>query len=152
VVLHLTTHLFPFNYAVPGQTQNSLVRFGDLLAAHPRGAELAAALQLPLEAEPQDPAEPRNKFSGRGFRVLNFVADVPVRIDELLPPLDPMADELGSVVFSLVEFQVVDVETARQNEQGDSSHERYKRRQQQQVLRRLSRGLVVPKRKRKRPA
>lgn len=145
VVLHLTRHLFPFNYAVPGQVQNSLVRFGDLLARHPRGPELAAELQLPLDADGQDPAEPRNEFSGRGFRILNFVADVPVRIDELLPPLDPMADELGSVVFALVEFQVVDVETARANEEGDASHERYKRRQLKQVLRRLSRGLVVPK-------
>ena len=145
IVLHLARHLFPFNYVVPDQTQNSLVRFADLLAAHPRGAELAAALQLPVEPGKKDPTEPRNAFSGSGFKVLNFVADVPVRIDELLPPLDPMSDELGSVVFALVEFQVVDVETARQNEQGDSSHERYKRRQQQKVLRRLSRGLVVPK-------
>ena len=35
---HLAEHLFPFNYAVPGQTQNSLVRFADVLKAHPRGA------------------------------------------------------------------------------------------------------------------
>ena len=152
VVLHLTRHLFPFNYAVPGQVQNSLYRFVDLLAAHPRGAELAAELQLPLDAEEGDPAEPRNQFSGRAFRVLNFVADVPVRIDELLPPLDPMADELGSIVFSLVEFQVLDAGTAAQNEQGEASHERYKRRQLKTVLRRLSRGLVVPKKKgRRRP-
>jgi uncharacterized protein (TIGR04552 family) len=153
VVRWLTQHLFPFNYAVPGQTQNSLVRFGDLLAAHPEGERLAGDLQLPLEAERSDPSAPRNEFSGKGFRVLNFVVDVPVRIDELLPPLDPMADELGSVVFSLVEFQVVDAVTAHQNEAGDSSHERYKRRQLQRVLRRLSRGLVVPKRqRRKKPA
>ncbi len=150
VVLHLTRHLFPFNYAVPGQVQNSLFRFSDLLAAHPRGAELAAELQVPLEAEPADPAEPSNHFSGKDFRALNFVADVPVRIDELLPPLDSMADELGSVVFALVEFQVIDAATARQNQQGESSHQRYKRRQLQQVLRRLSRGLVVPKKKRAR--
>jgi uncharacterized protein (TIGR04552 family) len=149
VVLHLTRHLFPINYAVPGQVQNSLFSFGDLLQAHPRGAELAAELQLPLEAEDGDPAEPRNQFSGKEFRVLNFVADVPVRIDELLPPLDPMADELGSVVFALVEFQVIDAGTARQNEQGEASHERYKRRQLKQVLRRLSRGLVVPKKRRR---
>ena len=151
VVWHLTQHLFPFNYAVPGQTQNSLVSFAGLLDRHPGGKEIAAALQLPLEAERSDPSAPRNEFSGRGFRVLNFVVDVPVRVDELLPPLDPMADELGSTVFSLVEFQVVDAAAAKLNEQGDSSHERYKRRQLQRVLRRLSRGLVVPK-GRRRPA
>ena len=58
-----------------------------------------------------------------------------------------MADELGRVVFALVEFQVLDAATARINEVGDSSHDRYKRRQLQRVLRRLSRGLVVPKKK-----
>jgi len=148
VVWWMMQHLFPFNYAVPGQTQNSLVRFADLLGEHPGGEELAARLQLPPDAEKRDPSTPRNEFSGKGFKMLNFVVDLPVRIDELLPPLDPMADELGRVVFALVEFQVVDQETARRNEQGDSSHERYKRRQLKRVLRRLSRGLVVPKRKR----
>jgi uncharacterized protein (TIGR04552 family) len=152
VVWHLTQHLFPFNYAVPGQAQNSLVSFGALLDLHPRGAELATGLQIPVEAEISDPSEPRNEFSGKGFRVLNFVVDIPVRIDELLPPLDPMADELGSVVFSLVEFQVVDAATAKENEAGDSSHEQYKRRQQMRVLRRLSRGLVVPKKKKTKKA
>ena len=154
VELQLSGHthggqIFPFNYAVPGQVQNSLFRFADLLQAHPDGAALSAELQLPLEAEEADPAEPRNEFSGKAFKVLNFVADVPVRIDELLPPLDPMADELGSVVFALVEFQVIDAPTARQNEQGEASHERYKRRQLKTVLRRLSRGLVVPKKRRR---
>jgi len=149
LVWHLAQHLFPFNYTVPGQTQNSLVRFGDLLAAHPAGSRLANELQLPANLERKDPSSPRNEFSGKQFRVLNFVVDLPVRIDDLLPPLDPMADELGCVVFSLVEFQVLDQETARRNEEGDASHDRYKRRQLKRVLRRLSRGLVVPKRKAK---
>jgi uncharacterized protein (TIGR04552 family) len=151
VVHYLARNLFPFNYAVPGQVQNSLLRFAEVLQQHPSGTVLAAELQLPPEAEgKKDPSAPANSFSGHSFRTLNFVVDVPVRIDELLPPLDPMADELGSVVFALVEFQVVDAETARTNETGDASHERYKRRQLQVVLRRLSRGLVVPKRRRPR--
>jgi uncharacterized protein (TIGR04552 family) len=151
VVWHLTQHLFPFNYAVPGQTQNNLVRFADLLSAHPRGAEMASHLQLPANLETDDdPAAFRNEFSGKHFRILNFVVDLPVRIDELLPPLDPMADELGRVVFSLVEFQVVDAEAARKNQEGDASHERYKKRQLKRVLRRLSRGLVVPKKRKSR--
>jgi uncharacterized protein (TIGR04552 family) len=151
VVWHLCQHLFPFNYAVPGQTQNSLVRFKDLLAVHPAGHDVAHKMQLPPDLEKRDPAAPRNEFSGKHFKVLNFVVDLPVRIDDLLRPLDnPMADELGRIVFSLVEFQVLDVETARRNEQGDGSHERYKRRQLKQVLRRLSRGLVVPKARRSR--
>ena len=150
VVWYLAEHLFPFSYAVPGQTQNNLVRFGDVLRSHPRGAEIAGALQLPADLERRDPAEFRNEFSGKGFKVLNFVVDLPVRVDDLLPPQDPMADELGRVVFSLVEFQVVDQATALRNEEGDASHERYKKRQLQRVLRRLSRGLVVPKKRRPR--
>ena len=147
VVWYLIQWLFPFNYAIPGQSQNSLVRFGDLLALHPTGAEIASQLQLPPDLERKDPARPRNEFSGRDYKILNFVVDLPVRIDDLLPPLDPMADELGRVVFALVEFQVVDAATAKRNEAGDSSHERYKKRQLKRVLRRLSRGLVVPKRR-----
>ncbi len=147
VVWYLAEHLFPFNYAVPGQTQNSLVRFTEVLRQHPSGSRFGSQLQLPPDLERRDPSEPRNEFSGKGFRILNFVVDLPVRIDDLLSPLDPMADELGRIVFSLVEFQLVDEATARSNEEGDSSHERYKRRQLKRVLRRLSRGLVVPKRK-----
>lgn len=150
VVWYLTQALFPFNFAVPGQTLNSLVRFADLVASHPDAARIAAALQLPLDLERRhDPAAPRNEFSGRDYKVLNFVVDLPVRIDDLIPPLDPMGEELGRVVFSLVEFQVMDQDTARRNEEGDSSHERYKRRQLKRVLRRLSRGLVVPRKTRK---
>jgi uncharacterized protein (TIGR04552 family) len=71
-------------------------------------------------------------------------------VDEFLPPDRPFADDLGRVVFSLVEFQVVDAATARRNEEGESNHGRYKRRQSRNVLRRLSRGLVVPKRRKRR--
>ena len=148
VVQHLARRLFPYNYAVPGQTQNNLVHFQDLLAEHPRGPEIAAELQLPPDLERRDVGQ-RNTFSAKDYRALNFVVDVPVRIDDLVAPDDPALEELGRVVFSLVEFQVFDRETALRNEQGDSSHDRYKRRQHQEVLRRLSRGLVVPRRRKR---
>ncbi len=146
VVQYLSHHLFPFNYAVPGQTQNNLIHFQDLLAVHPRGPEIAAGMQLPPDLERRDAGGTRNAFSGKDYKALNFVVDVPVRIDDLIAPNDPVIEELGRIVFSLVEFQIFDRETARRNEEGDSSHERYKRRQHQEVLRRLSRGLVVPRR------
>jgi uncharacterized protein (TIGR04552 family) len=149
LVWHLTQALFPFSWVVPGQTQNSLVRFREVVGAHPRAERVAAELQAPLDVEARD-GRPPNAFTDPGYRVLNFVVDVPVRIDEFLPPGAPTED-LGRIVFSLVEFQVLDAETARRNEQGATAHERYKRRQLKQVLRRLSRGLVVPKRKARRP-
>ncbi len=146
ILLHLTRTLFPLNYVVPGQTDNSLVRFRDLVSRHPAAAALTPELQAPLGIEARD-RRPRNDYSGKEYRVLNFVVDLPVRVDELLPPDGRLAEDLGRVVFSQVEFQIVDAATARRNETGESSHERYKRRQSKIVLRRLSRGLVVPKRR-----
>ncbi len=148
VLHHLTHTLFPFNYLVPGQTQNTLVKFRQIVGQHPRAAELIPELQSPLDLEAGEQA-PFNEFSAPGYKVLNFVVDLPVRIDEFLPTANAVGDDLGRVVFSLVEFQIVDQATARANEEGESSHDRYKKRQIKKVLRRLSRGLVVPKKKRK---
>jgi uncharacterized protein (TIGR04552 family) len=146
ILHHLATSLFPFNYVVPGQTQNTLVRFREIVGRHPAADAIIAELQAPLDIEAVDP-KPLNEFSGEAYRVLNFVVDLPVRVDELAG--GPTGDDLGRIVFSLVELQVMDVETARRNEQGDSSHARYKNRQKMRVLRRLSRGLVVPKRRKR---
>jgi uncharacterized protein (TIGR04552 family) len=131
---------------VPGQTRNNLTKFREIMLAHPRAEELAQGLQIPLDLDAPDRAA-LNEFSGKEYRVLNFVVDLPVRIDEFLPPLEPGAEDLGRVVFSLVEFQVLDAATARANEAGESSHDRYRKRKLKKVLRRLSRGLVVPKKK-----
>jgi uncharacterized protein (TIGR04552 family) len=146
LVWHLTETLFPFNLAVPGQSENSLVTFRELLEGHPLGKEVAAELHAPIDVESRD-LRKGNEFSGKDYRVVNFVVDLPVRIDELLPADGTFAEDLGRVVFSAVEFQILDSATARRNEEGDSSHQRYKQRQRRRVLRRLSRGLVVPKRR-----
>jgi uncharacterized protein (TIGR04552 family) len=147
VVLKLTERLFPFNHTIPDQTQNNLIGFTELLNGHPEATRIGEALQFPHDEEEPDPARPQNDFSGRAYRVLNFVVDLPVRIDEFMPRAVPAAEDLGRIVYSLVEFQVVDAETQKRNEAGDSAHDRYKRRQLKRVLRRLSRGLVVPKKK-----
>ena len=152
VLRHLFQVLFPFNYVVPGQSDNSLLPFRRMVGEHPRAGEIAAHLQEPLELEVGKPRR-QNPFSEDSYRALHFVVDLPVRIDDILPADAPVdAEDLGRVVFSMVEFQVMDWETARQNEEGPASHPRYKKRQNLTALRRLSRGLVVPKRKRKRPA
>jgi uncharacterized protein (TIGR04552 family) len=147
VLLHLTQTLFPFNYAVPEQSQNSLVKFRSMVGGHPRASEIIPRLQAPLGVEAAEKKQP-NEFSARGYRVLNFVVDLPIRIDDLVPSSGTwMSEDLGRVVFSLVEFQILDAATARANEEGESNHERYKNRQIKRVLRRLSRGLVVPKKR-----
>ena len=148
VLHHLCEVLFPFNYALPGQTLNTLLDFEELLDAHPRGDALEAELRPPAAAD--DAARPANPFSGKAYRALNFVVDVPIRVDDLAGAEPPdHGEDLGRVVFSLVEFQLMDEATARHNEQGAAAHARYKKRQRKRALRRLSRGLVVPRRPRR---
>jgi uncharacterized protein (TIGR04552 family) len=69
---------------------------------------------------------------------------MPLRIDAYLPSDDPRPGR-PRIVFSWVEFQIMDLATAIENERGENSHELYKARQRAKVLRRLSRGLVVPR-------
>jgi uncharacterized protein (TIGR04552 family) len=148
VVLALAHELFPFNYVVPGQTQNTLVSLGHLLASHPQLALLAPEL---VETE-DGQRHGANEFSGKSYRILNFIVDLPLRIDATaLASRREHEEDLGRIVFAPVEMQIVDAATAESNEQGENSHARYKRRQLRRVLGRLSRGLVVPKRRKPAP-
>jgi len=129
--LHVMLQRFiPFNYVVPGQTVNSLV---DVESPGERRAGVA----------PSPPGTPQrveapNEFSATGYAVLNFIADLPVRVDALL--LGEQDRGTGNVVFVLAEFQVMDRATAIANEKGESSHAAYKVRQHQRVRERLLRG------------
>ncbi|MFZ5470746.1 MAG: TIGR04552 family protein [Myxococcota bacterium] len=152
VLYFLTQRLFPFNFLVPKQTENTLLAFKELVKENAHFARYAEDLHLDLDYEDRERRRPGNEFSGSGYKILNFVVDVPLRLDAYLPPPEQdFRPRKGRIVFSLVEFQIADEETAKRNEAGENSHERYKERQKKQVLRRLSRGLVVPKRARKSP-
>jgi len=142
---YLTQRLFPFNFVVPGQTENSLIRIKDLIAEYPHLAKLEDELHLDINYE-ENERRGHNQFSGSGYRVLNFVVDVPIRLDAYLPALKKGDRPRNRIAFMLCEFQIMDELTALQNDSGENSHERYKNRQKLRVLRRLSRGLVVPKR------
>lgn len=143
LVLALANELFPFNFLVPGQTQNTLVSFHQLVQ-HPALAGLAEQLQDDESLGGQ--RHQVNEFSGRSYRVLNFIVDLPLRIDATaLATRHERDDDLGRIVFAPVELQVLDEATAIANESGENSHNRYKKRQLRRVLGRLSRGLVVPK-------
>lgn len=140
--LHVMLRRFiPFNYVVPDQSLNTLIdtrtmdrrlsRTRDFSVVPPKGA-------------------PANEFSGRGYRILNFVADLPVRVDELLADIElsPADARRGRTVFVLAEFQIVDQAHAAENEEGESSHAQYKHRQHQRVRERL---LREPKRSPREP-
>jgi uncharacterized protein (TIGR04552 family) len=143
VLRELLQRLVPFNYVIPGESQNDIV---DLQALVEDDAALRTHLSelLDLASEAPDKRSTQsNEFSGPSYRVINFVADLPVRIDKHLglPPDDPLFADTGNIVFVLTEFQIVDTRTAQANELGENSHERYKERQVTRVRARLMHGM-----------
>ena len=138
VLIRLCDLLVPFNFVVPGQTQNTLICFRQLLRDWPSLRNMDPQLQVGLLDDEQEPEH--NEFSGDSYKVLNFVAELPVRLPERAVDLGD-----GRIAFCMVELQLVDRDTAEANESGENAHLRYKRRQLRRVLRRLSRGLVVPR-------
>ncbi|MDP3275948.1 MAG: TIGR04552 family protein [Deltaproteobacteria bacterium] len=139
VVNYLSRKLFPFNYAIPGESTNTIVDFDGLLSSDPHLASLAPMVQG-LPGDRSKPM-PDNAFSAKNYQVVHFVVDLPVRIPDRVLELAPAESaELGRVVFVLVEFQIVDQVTEQANEKGEASHARYKERQRMAVMERLRMG------------
>jgi uncharacterized protein (TIGR04552 family) len=141
LLVELTHRLIPFNYVVPGESVNDILDFRRIAEESPILEEVAAQLQE--DPEPSGGLGSQNEFSGPGYRVINFVADMPVRLDGFLCTVDdPSTVEQGAIVFVLTEFQLLDARQAQENETGENSHERYKERQHDVVKRRLLRGMA----------
>lgn len=143
LIIALTRELFPFNYVVPNQSDNSLIDLDHVLrrAGNQRVIEgLTADKEQVNEASRSMLSSPKNEFSGPGYKVVHFVTEVPLRIDRVLPFRGPRLMGLGTVAFGTVEFQVMDERSARTNEQGENRHALYKARQLVRVKERLERG------------
>ncbi len=143
VLRELTQRLVPYNYVIPGQSVNDIVKIRETLSRSPSLERfLPEITDLAAVAADKRPS-PQNEFSGPGYRVINFVADLPVRIDKYLCrlPDDPLFAENGTIVFVLTEFQIIDARTAENNESGENSHDRYKERQMARVKARLMHGM-----------
>jgi uncharacterized protein (TIGR04552 family) len=126
MIATLTRQLIPFNYIVPGESVNQLL-------------DLQQISQERLGSIGPTPSDnPYNEFSGPEYRIINFVTDLPLRIERLLPRNEIPPDN-AHVVFVLTEFQLADKATALRNESGASSHEAYKARQNERVRMRLFR-------------
>lgn len=134
VLKYLTTRVLPFNYVIPGQSHNNLLDPETLWQALPEDA----LAQHVARAMPMQQDSGKNEFSGASYRMINFIADYPVPMPAEMQEGFPF--ELGRVVFVMVEFQLVDEETARLNELGENAHDLYKQRQFEEVARRLKRG------------
>ena len=132
----LTRQLIPFNYVVPGESVNQLIDLEALIRNHEARTNGTARGRMPT-------ATPYNEFSGPEYRIVNFVADLPLRMERILPSAETPSG-VGHVVFVLTEFQIADKETAKRNESGASSHEAYKARQHERVRMRLFRDKDDP--------
>ena len=141
----LCRHALPFNYVIPSQSKNSILHFDDMIK-NDDVSEIRDFLtsngisaQISVEKKSDDPhSDLLNTFSGNSYKVINFIVDFPIRIDHLVDL--PQRNHLGKVVFVMVEFQVVDRITARNNEQGENAHLHYKNRQFEEVKSRLRMG------------
>lgn len=141
VILYFTRHLFPFNYVIPGQSHNEIVQ----IPADTEEPSTPAA-PSPLGEAQEGNDCPLNESSGPTYRHLGFVVDLPLRIDQLVNVTsEPDLERLGSVVFAMVEFQIIDRRTAQDNEIGENSHQAYKDRQRERVLERLERPHNSPR-------
>ena len=129
-------NLVPVNAVIPGQSHNNLVRLDRWLRSA-NNAAFASQLQgWSLEEDDFNPEE--NPFSGASYRMVNFIVHVPVRVDGAVDHKHTRL--LGKCVFVLIEFQIMDVETAEANERGENAHELYKERQRAIVGARLRKG------------
>lgn len=139
ILRYLSQRLFPFNYVIPGESINTILHFKSFCEAHPHLRPMLPKLQgMPDD----DLIAGDNRFSAATYRTIHFVVDLPVRLPRELRELSPPnAWALGSVVFVLCEFQLIDRETEAHNELGEASHDRYKERQKDAVMRRLKLGV-----------
>ncbi|MBM4364214.1 MAG: TIGR04552 family protein [Deltaproteobacteria bacterium] len=142
VLLYLSERLFPFNYVVPNQSTNTIFHFRSYCEGHPHLKDMVDHFQGAVD-DTLTPGD--NRFSAREYRVIHFVADVPVRVPAGFLELAPAGSEaFGPIVYLLCEFQLVDAETDEANETGEASHSAYKQRQRDAVFRRLRLGAREP--------
>jgi len=151
VLAFLLRRVFPWNQVTANESSNNLLDFRRALEADGALRPFLGALQVDADIEKSIPDEASpvgNEFSGSSYRMINFIIDVPVRLDHLLARSgDPWLLQKGSIVYVGCEFQMVDQETAFINEQGDNAHASYKGRQQDRVASRLMWGLLNDGRK-----
>lgn len=133
-------HTFvPYNYTIPNESTNNLLDLWQELEAHTSVKDqMDGMLSNYRWREDGVRGSVGNIFSGSSYRTINFIVDLPVRLDAFLSQEDMI--RYGRIGFVLVEFQVVDEPTELLNDQGENSHELYKRRQRDRVLERLRWG------------
>ena len=118
----LFDNVIPVNCYLSGQTVNSLFPIESLFEKSLNFNEDSFFKQQDNDKV----VSPVNRSSSAGYKTLNFIADLPVKIHNL------------GTIFVLCEFQIIDEKTRKINSQGDNSHSEYKSRQLKRIRSRLS--------------
>ena len=136
ILYYLFGKLFSVNNLIPNEIKNTLIAINPKFNLN----DLSSII-----TEKKDGIKD-NQFSGRTYRVLNFIVDIPVRVDDImiLPDNVKFANH-SYVIYVLTEVQILDKETAINNEKGENSHDLYKERQKKAILKRLSYALYKEK-------
>lgn len=133
-LIYIMRKLLPFNFVMPGQSENGIITISDVTSVFGVDPEFLTRFWGDtgvLAKERDELATHENEFSGPGYRCVNFVAEIPLRLDDMGVDACPA---IGSVE---TEIQLVDARTEQANSRGENSHERYKARQRVHVRRRL---------------
>ncbi len=133
----LHRRLIPFNYVVPGESVNHLISVTELERDSLPGEKRLPADDALARQQVKNAALPVNEFSAPNYKIINFVADLPVRVQSFGSEPD---SRFGHVVFVLTEFQLADKQTSVTNELGENHHGAYKLRQHDRVRQRLMCG------------
>jgi uncharacterized protein (TIGR04552 family) len=138
ILLYLSQRLFPISYVIPNESVNTIFHFRSYCEKQPHLKKLLPEMQV----GPGDELTPGdNRFSAENYRTISFVVDMPVRLPKEFLDLAPKQNRaLGSIVYVLCEFQLIDQDTEAANELGEASHANYKARQKTSVMRRLKIG------------
>jgi uncharacterized protein (TIGR04552 family) len=138
IMAALHRRLIPFNYVVPGESVNHLIPVSELESGGGSPLDSRSPSDQALEKEQvKTAALPVNEFSAPNYKIINFVADLPLRVESFGAEARP---DYGHVVFVLTEFQIADKQTSITNELGENNHGAYKMRQHERVRQRLMRG------------
>lgn len=146
VINYLARNLFPFNYSLSSESYNSLLPFGLFCQEHPNLLKLSKNLQISSEIDNRQSLQAENKHSSPDYRVVHWVADMPLRIPDfknafITDGVDPVP---RPIVYIRTELQIIDRQAHRYNERGEAAHSRYKERQRRTVINRLKLGLGTP--------
>jgi uncharacterized protein (TIGR04552 family) len=144
-LIHLMRKLVPFNYVVPQQSQNGLVTCEHIASSLGVTTDwvkqhwvIDATANVPRRGLETASPTPRNEFSGSTYRNVSFVAEIPLRIDDVSP------QNLPAIAVCQAEIQLLDSATARANNDGENAHALYKKRQRERVRQRLESACPKP--------